>query len=134
MTSKLKIECLVGPEYRADLAALRARFPKVGDDIHAAVRDEVLPALRDNPIFPRGGAGDAMGNNGAYKKRVQNSSGNRSKTYGLRLIYRWHAVRLADGSIDRWAFTKLLLYDKPDQADVADEVVTAAIEKAPKPS
>jgi len=84
-------------------------------------------------MFPDRSAGVPLGINGAYKKQIQNSSAGRARRYGFRLIYRWHAIRAEDGSIDRWRLTKLHLYDKTDQANIADEAVAAAIDKGPLP-
>lgn len=107
-----KVEVIFGVTFRDDLASLRHRYRHVFDDIEPLVErlergekpgDKLIGVRRDT-----------------YKVRLPNSSAQRGKSGGFRVIY---YVQLADRVI------LLTIYSKTDQSDISVEKIRRLIDE-----
>lgn len=88
--------------FQACVKQLKKRYQSIGEDLKVAIR-----SLQTDPTI-----GNVIPNGeGARKLRVRNSSANKGKSGGFRLIYLVQEV-------PRQRIVLLLVYSKSDQADV----------------
>lgn len=102
---------IFSPHFEANLADLRRRYRHVFKDIDPLISQLEQGDLPGNQIS---GVGYQT-----YKVRVANSSAQRGKSGGFRVIY---YVQLADRVI------LLTIYSKTDQSDIAPEKIRQLVE------